>query len=393
MSVQNTNLNAARIATLAIFFLNGFGVANWAVRIPALKAQLQLSDAVLGLGLLCIAVGSVAFMPIMGRWVARVGSKIPVERSVFGYALGLALLTTSPNLWFQIPAFLLFGAMNGGLDVAMNAQAVTIEQRLGRPIINSFHAFWSVGSLLGAAVGGVFAGAGVVPVLHLGGIALALSLVFVFAIRPLLTGDADPNPQASSQIKPSRALVLIAIIAFCALLTEGVSVDWSAVYLHETLGTDQSFAALGLVATQFSMAALRFAGDGLTARFGRSSLVRLGAAIAAVGMGFALLVGTPWAALIGFASIGVGMSVIFPVAISAASNLPGIASGSGIAWVASFGYAGFLAAPPIIGFVAQVSSLRLGLVVVVVACVVILLLSGAVKSDDVAGESKDFFSK
>jgi fucose permease len=374
------HLLAARVATLAIFFLNGFGVANWAVRIPALKAQLQLTEAVLGLGLLCIAVGSVAFMPIMGRWVARVGSRIPVAWAVFGYALALALLTSSPNLWLQIPAFVFFGAMNGGLDVAMNAQAVTIEQRLGRPIINSFHALWSVGSLLGAAVGGVFAGANIVPVLHLGSIALVLSLVFVFAIRPLLTGDADPNPQTASRIKPSRALVLIAVIAFCALLTEGVAVDWSAVYLHETLGTDQSFAALGLVATQFSMAALRFAGDGLTARFGASSLVSLGAAIAALGMGFALVVGTPWAALIGFASIGMGMSVIFPVAISAAAKLPGIASGAGIAWVASFGYAGFLTAPPIIGFISQATSLRLGLVVVVVACVVILLLSGAVKS-------------
>jgi MFS family permease len=381
MSLQSTNLNAARVSTLIIFFLNGFGVANWAVRIPALKAQLQLSEAVLGLGLLSIAVGSVLFMPIMGRWVANVGSRIPVQRSVFGYALALALLTSAPNLWLQIPAFVFFGAMNGGLDVAMNAQAITIEQRVGRPIINSFHAFWSVGSLLGAAVGGVFAGANIAPVLHLGSMALILSLIFVFAIRPLLTGDADPNPKTGSRIKPNRALVLIAVIAFCALLTEGVSVDWSAVYLHETLGTEQSFAALGLVATQFSMAAFRFAGDGLTARFGRSSLVRLGAALTATGMAFALLVGTPWAALIGFASIGVGMSVIFPVAISAASNLPGIASGSGIAWVASFGYAGFLAAPPIIGFVAQASSLRLGLAVVVLACLVILLLSRAVESE------------
>jgi fucose permease len=373
-------LHAARVATLLIFFLNGFGVANWAVRIPALKTQLQLSEGVLGLGLLCIALGSVAFMPIVGRVIAHSGSRLAVERSVFGFAIALALLTAAPNIWMLIPAFVFFGAMNGGLDVAMNAQATTIEQRLGRPIITSFHAFWSVGSLLGAAVGGLFAGAKIVPVVHLGVVALVLGLVFALAIRPLLSGDADPNPQTASRIKPSKALVLIAVIAFCALLTEGVSADWSAVYLHETLGTDQSFAALGLVATQCSMAALRFVGDALTTRFGASSLVRLGALVTGIGMILALLIGTPWAALIGFASIGVGMSVIFPVTISAASRLPGIASGSGIAWVASFGYAGFLAAPPIIGFVAQWTSLRLGLGVVVLACLVILVLSQVVQT-------------
>jgi MFS family permease len=377
----STNLfPPARVGTLVIFFINGFGVANWAVRIPALKAQLQLSEAVLGLCLLCIALGSVAFMPIMGNWITRVGSSIPTQWSAFAFALALALLTSPPNLWLLVPALLFFGAANGGLDIAMNAQATTIEQRMNRPILTSFHALWSVGSLLGAAVGGLFAGANIVPVLHLGIVAAVSSLVFIFASRVLETGDADPNPHSSSVVKPSKALVLIAIIAFCALLTEGVAVDWSAVYLRETLGTDASFAALGLVATQGSMALLRFVGDALTSKFGPANLVRLGALVTAVGMGLALLVGTPWMSLVGFASIGVGMSVIFPVAISAAAKLPGIASGAGIAWVGSFGYGGFLAAPPIIGFIAQLTSLRLGLSVVVLACVVILLLANAVGS-------------
>jgi MFS family permease len=316
----------------------------------------------------------------MGCFITQHGSRTTTTWSAFGFVLALALLTSPPNLWLLIPALVFFGAMNGGLDIAMNAQATTIEQRMNRPIITSFHALWSVGSLLGAGVGGLFAGANIVPVLHLSIIALVSSIAFYFATRVLETGDADPNPQTAGIIKPTRGLLLIAIIAFCALLTEGVAVDWSAVYLHETLGTDTSFAALGLVATQFSMAALRFAGDALTSKFGPSSLLRLGALVAGLGMGLALLVGTPTMALIGFACIGAGMSVIFPVAISAAAKLPGIAAGAGIAWVGSFGYGGFLAAPPIIGFIAQLTSLRIGLGMVVLACVVILFLSPVVEA-------------
>jgi MFS family permease len=261
----------------------------------------------------------------------------------------------------------------------MNAQATTVEKRLGRPILNSFHAFWSVGSLLGAGVGGLFARAEILPSVHLGLIGLLALIVLALITRTLLTGDADPNPHTSRSIRPTLPLLLIALVAFSALMAEGAIADWSAVYLRDELGTNAFFAALGLVFAQGSMAACRFAGDSLALRFGPSSLVRWGGALSAIGLAFALFSGLPWAALLGFACVGAGMSVIFPVTISAVSKLDGVASGAGIAWVASFGYAGFLVGPPVIGFLAEWTSLRTGLFAVVFVSLLIAMLAGSVE--------------
>jgi MFS family permease len=377
--IQTAQVLRARIVTLAIFFLNGFAVANWAVRIPALKAQLGLSDGTLGLALLCIAIGSVVFMPVVGRAIARHGSSGVTRAMGFAFPISMILLALPNTLWLWIPVLLYYGATNGGLDVAMNAQATTVEKRLGRPILNSFHALWSVGSLLGAGVGGLFARAEIVPSVHLGIIGILELVILAVITRQLLTGDADPNPQSSGSVRPTLPLLLIALVAFSALMSEGAIADWSAVYLKDDLKTNAFYAALGLVFAQGSMAACRFAGDALTLRFGPSSLLRWGGALSATGLAFALFSGLPWAALLGFACVGAGMSVIFPVTISAVSRLPGVASGAGIAWVASFGYAGFLVGPPVIGFLAEWTSLRIGLGAVVVFSLLIVFLAGAVE--------------
>jgi MFS family permease len=380
-SIESTSsqIQTARVVTLAIFFLNGFAVANWAVRIPALKAQIGLSEGTLGLALLCIAIGSVGFMPIVGRAIAQLGSSQVTRAMGFAFPISMILLALPNTIWLWIPVLLFYGATNGGLDVAMNAQATTVEKRLGRPILNSFHAFWSVGSLLGAGVGGLFARAEIIPSVHLGLIGILELVILAVITRQLLTGDADPNPQTSGSVRPTLPLLLIALVAFSALMSEGAIADWSAVYLKDDLKTNAFYAALGLVFAQGFMAACRFAGDALTLRFGPSSLLRWGGALSATGLAFALFSGLPWAALLGFACVGAGMSVIFPVTISAVSRLPGVASGAGIAWVASFGYAGFLVGPPVIGFLAEWTSLRIGLAAVVVFSLLIVFLAGAVE--------------
>jgi MFS family permease len=375
---NSSAVQSARIVTLAIFFLNGFAIANWAVRIPALKAQIGLSEGTLGLALLCIAIGSVGFMPIMGRAIARHGSSRITRTMGFLFPFSMILLALPNTIWLWIPILLFYGATNGGLDVAMNAQATTVEKRLGRPILNSFHAFWSVGSLIGAGVGGLFARAEIAPSVHLGLIGVLELVILAVITRQLLTGDADPNPQTSGSVRPTLPLLVIALVAFSALMSEGAIADWSAVYLKDELKTNAFYAAFGLVFAQGAMALFRFAGDSFTLRFGPSSLVRWGGVLSAVGLAFALFSGLPWAALLGFACVGAGMSVIFPVTISAVSKLPGVASGAGIAWVASFGYAGFLVGPPVIGFLAEWTSLRIGLAAVVVFSLLIVLLAGAV---------------
>ena len=380
----DATLTRARMAVAAIFFFNGFGISNWVVRIPTVREALGLSDGGLGLVLLSTAVGSLLAMPFVGALVGRYGSR-PVT-TVLAWFCGLTLflpgLATSP--WWLAAFLVLLGAGNGGVDVAMNAHGTTVETRYGRPILSSFHALWSVGSLLGASTGAAFAGAGIAPNVHLSVIATVLLVGFTIASRFLLPANADQthgtHDAPREPMRITAPLLALGAIGFLALLSEGSVADWGAVYLRDTLKSSEGFAGLGFAAFQTTMAIFRFAGDGLSQRFGATSLIRIGGGLCALGMAVALILAQPWAALIGFAISGAGISVLFPSALSLVSRVPGIQSGAGIAWVASVGYAGFLVGPPMIGGISDLSSLPVGLSTVILAGVLIVTLAGAVRS-------------
>ncbi len=371
------NLRLARISCGIVFFLNGFGLANWAARIPDLRRQHGLSDAELGFALLFIALGSLIGIPLAGRLVGRYGSRMIALGFGVVFAIALALLPFSSTSLELIAILLIFGISNGGLDVGMNAQAIIIERAYSRPILSGFHALWSVGGLSGASLASVLAGHGIPYSQHLLWTGLGLSVWFLLMPRLMLTGDAETTSYRKAGLKLTRPLLLLGIVAFCGLVTEGAIADWSAVYLHDTLKTGPGFAALGYAAFQCSMATVRFFGDGFRARFGESNVVRASGIFVAIGLGSALVIGQPVATMIGFACVGVGAASIFPVAMSAAGRVQGVSRGSAIAWLTTFGYSGFLAGPPIIGLLAQSFSLRVALCTVVLAGIVIAVLSPA----------------
>lgn len=374
---MHQSLRLARISCGIVFFLNGFGLANWAARIPDLRRQHELSDAQLGFALLFIALGSLIGIPLAGRLVGRCGSRVIALGFGVVFAIALALLPFSSSSFGLLAMLLLFGISNGGLDVAMNAQAIIIERAYSRPILSGFHALWSVGGLSGASIAGVLAAHGIPYSQHLLWIGLGLAVWFLMMPRLMLAGDAEKTSSRKQALKLTRPLLLLGIVAFCGLVTEGAIADWSAVYLHDTLKTGPGFAASGYAAFQFSMAAVRFFGDGFRARFGEGNVVRASGTFVAVGLGSALLIGQPMATIIGFACVGAGAASIFPVAMSAAGRVRGVSRGSAIAWLSTFGYTGFLAGPPIIGLLAQSFSLRIALCTVVLAGVVIAMLSSA----------------
>lgn len=372
-----TGFGAARLAVLAIFFLNGFGFASWVVRIPAVQEKLGLSEGPLGLALLGAAVGSMISMPLTGWAISRFGSRPVVGTTGLLFVLALPLLAVAPNLFLLVAALLFAGASGGALDVSMNSQAVAVEEGYGRSIMSSFHAAFSFGGLAGAASGGIVAslGLGVTP--HLVGVA-ALTAVPVYAIyRALLPAEVDAGEAGEPAFaRPTKALAGLGIISFCVLLGEGAMADWSAVYLNGTLGTGAGFAAAGYAAFSLTMAFGRLFGDRLTERFGPARLVRGGGALAAAGLGLALAVGHPYVALVGFACAGAGFSIVFPVALSAAGRTEGT-TGPAIAAVATAGYFGFLVGPPTIGFIAEPLGLGSALYVVVGLSVAIALFAGA----------------
>jgi hypothetical protein len=367
----------ARAAVVAFFVLAGLAFSAWAVRIPDIKAELGLDDATLGLALLGTAAGSVIAMTASGWTIARFGSRrVTVATAVLVCAtLVLPAQASSAPLLFA--ALFVFGAAYGALDVAMNAQAAAVEARWGRPIMSSFHGTFSTGTLLGSFVAGLVAGRGVPPVPHLLATGLALAVVAVVAARSLLTVAAEGDEDGPTFALPIGPLAGVGALAFGVLLAEGAVADWGAVYLRDLLGATAAVGAGGYTAFSLTMAAGRFAGDGLVARLGPVSVIRGGGVLVALGMGVALLFGTVPAALIGFACVGAGLAAAFPVLLSAAGRTPGVPTGTAIAAVATAGYTGFLVGPPVIGLVSEAfGSLRAGLAVVALLGVATALLAG-----------------
>jgi MFS family permease len=379
------SLRVARASVAAIFFINGAATANWLVRIPAVQQKLGLSAGALGIALLGVAAGALIAMPRAGHLVARYGSR-PVTR-VGAIAFGATFLFPSlaPNALALVLALVALGAGHGTLDVAMNAQAAAVERRYGRPIMSGFHALWSAGGLVGASMGGFVAGHGIGPVTHLITTGLVAGCLATAVTRGMLPASADAATGETAPARPRGILLTLGIMAFCVLLGEGAMADWSALYMRDVTSATAGLAAAGYASFSLAMAAGRFAGDRLTLRFGATPLVRGGGALAALGLAFALTITSPWSAIVGFAAVGAGFSVAFPLMLAKAGALPGTSSGTAIATVSVFGYAGFLAGPPLIGFVAQASSLRGGLAVVIVTSVIVAALAGGFRGSTPPG--------
>jgi MFS family permease len=371
-------LRRARWGTTGFFLLLGTVLGSWVARIPAVQHGLGLDDAQLGVALLSTSVGAILAMPATCWLVERWGNPRVVRGAATALCAALPLLPLAPSMPALMFALFIFGIGFGLLDVSMNVQAVAIEEGYERPIMSTFHGVFSIGGLLGAASAGLIAGAGVSPFPHLLAVALILLVLVAVASRPLLDVRAATEAVPVFAVPP-RALLGLGLLAFCVLFGEGAVADWSAVYLANVLAATPAIAALGYGASSLAMAGMRFAGDALTLRFGAERLVRVGGLVAGLGMTGGLLIGTIPAAVIGFASVGAGLAVAFPIALGAGGRTPGLASGTAIGAVATAGYSGLLVGAPLIGFVSDRAGLPIGLALVATVCFVTALLAGTVR--------------
>jgi predicted MFS family arabinose efflux permease len=274
----------------------------------------------------------------------------------------------SPGIPSLAAALMLFGALNGTLDVAMNAQAVRVEQLHGRPIMSSLHALFSLGAVVGATATGLTMSLGDRPLLAT---ALVTAAAVVVSARRLVSSAPSVRAMPFTVSMPRGALIGLGALAFLGLLAEGAMVDWSAVYLRDEVRTAPMLAAAGFAVFSLAMAFGRFTGDHLVRRVGPERVLRVSAAEEAIGLALALSVRRPSVALIGFALVGLGISNVIPILFSAAGRVRGVHPGTALAAVATTGYLGFLAGPPAIGLVAEAAGLTVGLGIVAVACVLI----------------------
>lgn len=362
-----------RIAVATVFFANGAGLASWIPHIPTVQARLGLGPSVLGLALLAMAAGALVGIPLSGWATARAGSRTIVRATALVFFVALPLPILAPSLGALVAALFVLGAGNGALDVSMNAQAVAIEVRAPRPIMSSLHGMWSLGGLTGAGLAALALARGVSPARHVAAAVVSFGGATALAVTALLPPAADVAGDDRRFAWPTRSMLGLGVIAFLGLLIEGAMGDWSAVYLQRTLGTTSATAALGFAAFSLTMAAGRFTGDALVARFGNERVVRRCTGAAALGLGIALVLSTPIAAIAGFACVGFGIANLIPIVFRAAGGLAGVAPSEGIAAVGTFGYVGFLAGPPTIGFVAEAMTLpaALGLLVAALAWIAV----------------------
>ncbi len=342
------------------FAINGLLFGSWVPRIPEVKAHLGLSSADLGLALLAPAVGALLSMRLTGAACARFGSARVTRLAMLGFgalcwAPGLA--GNLPSLWFIM---LIWGVVIGALDVAMNAQGVSVEHAYGRPVLSGFHATWSLGSLVGSLAGS--AGAALkVPIAAqqavLAGVLVSLALA---AERWLIPDPPHETPPVRARRRlPDARLVLLGIAALFALMSEGAVADWSGVLLRDTLHVHAGQVGLAYAAFNLTMTLGRLVGDRVVHALGRVRTIATISLIGAVGLTAGLathdLIGT----VIGFALLGIGLSVMVPVLFSTAAD--GAAPGPAIGTVSSFGYTGFLVGPTAIGLIAQAASVPFAL--------------------------------
>lgn len=365
MNNQTTN---ARRATRAIFLICGLAVASWAIMVPYAKERLNLNDANLGLLLLLLGGGAITMMPVSGILAHRYGSRIVILCSalVMATMLPLLLIMTS-TIWMAVVLFI-FGAAVGTVDVAMNSHGVQVQNQSGKAIMSSLHGLFSVGGLLGSLGLGFLMKFGLSPVTASVTISLLLIAIvswkyqFLFdskTEKKIISEFASENHETKSRsfswLKAS--VIFLGFMCFSAFLVEGAMLDWSAIFLKENKGVAVELAGIGYAAFSVAMATMRLLGDRIVTRLNGRTVVVGGGLIAAAGLFIAIL--TPWVitSLLGFILLGIGSANIVPVFFSEAGRLKNVSASVAIPVISTMGYAGQLAGPALLGFIAYHSSL------------------------------------
>lgn len=368
-------ISRARWATRAQFLQLGVVAGAWGVHVPSIKARYALSATTLAVALLATSIGSLLTLFVAGRIVARLGVRNTTVLAGLGFSIALGTCLLLPGYWALLPVMVLLGASESVYDVAINAEGTTLEVLSGRAVISGFHGMFSLGAMVGSAATAGLLRLGVAPATQLVGASLVVAVGIVVASRRMLPQHPAAAPGQAHFAWPRGTLLIIGLLILCGMLAEGVMYNWSVLYVQQELKTPQSQAALAYVAFAGATALMRFAGDAVRARVPERTMLVAGPLLSAVVMGIVLLAARPWVAIGGMALVGMGLATIVPLLYNAATRVPGVSRAAAIASVSSIGYAGFMVGPPIIGGLAQATTLTAAMGVLIAACV--LLASGA----------------
>ncbi len=391
------SLRAARVATYVYFVLCGTLMGAWVVHIPAIETRVGIGHAALGGLLVLLGLGAFGGMRAAGPLTDRLGARAVVPASGVLCAASLVLPALAPDPWTLAGALLVFGFANGCLDVSMNAHAVHVEQAYGRPVMSGFHATFSVGGVIAAGAAAASAAAGLGPAATLALLGAAGAATALLTARSLLPGGAAPagdgpaletpktpkapetpavsaasaaSARSSADSGTRRRIRVLAVLALMVMLSEGAANDWSALHLKDVLGAPASTAAFAYGTYAAAMTTGRLLADRVSARYGAAAVLRYGAATAAVGITVAALTPWVWAAFLGWALFGLGLSGCVPQLFSAAGHADPAAAGANVSRVAGLGYLGMLAGPAVIGWLTHLTALNHAFLLLTLLCAV-----------------------
>jgi MFS family permease len=369
-----------RIAVSIFYFCQGLCFASWASRIPDIKQSLHLNEAALGSILLALPLGQLVTLPISGRLVTKYGSKKILSFAVILYSLELTNLGWATQAWQLALALFIFGVCGNLCNIAVNTQGVSVEKVYAKPIMSSFHGAWSVAGFTGALIGLLMVNLHLTPHYHFIIVAALVITITFFAKKFLFAGKTEKGKKKKFFSKPDPVLRQLGIIGFCSMAAEGSMFDWSGVYFKEVVEAPQKFVIVGYASFMIMMATGRFIGDKVIAKLGRKRTLELNGILIFTGLMIAVIFPYLITATLGFLIVGFGVSCVVPTVYSAAGNHSKVAPGMALAAVSSISFLGFLMGPPLIGYIAQLASLRYSYAVIALIGLSITFMVSKVKA-------------
>ena len=365
-----------RRSVAAVFAMHGASSGTFASRLPWMSDHLHLSPGKLGVALLMSSIGAISTMPFAGRAVAHFGTKITSRVLMYAFTGVVLCAAWMPSLWTLAACTAVMGAASGTADMAMNSQGILVEKRLGRSIMSGLHGAWSTGVLIAAMAGSLAARQHVSGRVHFAIAAVVVAVVVTWATHSFRTTSADVGLVEEKTedlplfVVPRGVILLIGLVGFCGIYAEVAAQDWSSVYMHRALHGGEAQAAFTTGMFAFTMAAGRLSGDAVVGRLGAATTVRACGVLGAAGGLLVVVAHSPAPAIAGFMLIGVGVSVVVPLAFAAAGHA-GPSPTLGVAGVATIAYGAGMAAPGMIGGIANLTSLRVAFcaVAVLAGCV------------------------
>lgn len=377
-SHQGLRLTPQRL-TMLIFFLQPIAFGAWLPRIPEVQQGLDLGPAGLAVTLLGLPCGTLLTLPFAGPLVGRIGPRIAILIGMVLYSLAVCLPALAPSPQLLFVALMAAGSSLSFVELGLNVQADAVEKGSGAVIMTTSHGCWSVGIMTGSLIGSGLAALGLAPAWAIAAVAVViLPVALLVATRlPVYPASvAAGTEQRSAWALPSWTLLGICCFVFGITMTEGAMADWSAIFLRDALGAQGGAVGLGYAVFAGMVAAGRFGGDTLKRRFGTVMTARICGVLALAGAGVLFVAPSEAVALVGFAIIGVGVSVGFPLAVTAAASIGDRAASANVAILSFVALLGFLVGPPVIGFVAEHFDMRVGIACLIPVLLVSLLLTG-----------------